>query len=69
MGKYKIILYYKNGRTESIIGVGKPEGNGLEIHVRSPDGKEIIRHREALQGFTVTEYKEEEDKNKKVVLL
>lgn len=59
MEKYSIKFFYKNGREENLVGVGKPESNGLEIHVISPNGTEIIRHREALMGFSVSEYKEE----------
>lgn len=69
MEKYSIKFFYKNGEKENLVGVGKPESNGLEIHVISPDGKEMIRHREALMGFTVSEYKEKSPKNNKINLI
>jgi len=55
--KYEIILSYKDGRVEKLVGVGSPITNGKEILIKSPKGKEIVRFRENVIGFSVAEYK------------
>ena len=58
MDKFKIVLVYTDGLTETMIGVGKPIVSDGFLSFSTPDGLEIIRNKEVIKGFNISKFKE-----------
>lgn len=55
---YKITINFKDGKTEILVGVGKPLTKDNQIMVKTPEDKEIIRLLDNIIGFMVEDYQE-----------
>lgn len=56
MNKFKIVFIYKDKSTEVMVGIGKPVVKEGFIMFTDPEGMEVIRSKESIQGFNIKKF-------------